>query len=225
MKRIAVFFVGNRLMLDDGVGPAAYDLICEEYVLPRNVDMFDVGCMSLDMISKVDEYDFMITVDAVDGSGSEPGTVFRYRPHDIARTCGARTSLHDTKLADLFDAAALLGYTSEGMCYGMQVLNLEPAEFMEGLTQPVADRLPFLAESVIAELVRQGCSIERKDGVPLPELLSEVNLATASRGGSAKRFSILLFPRMAKGNCVCPWANAQGNVLPIGRDRPQTNLR
>ena len=58
------------------------------------------------------------------------------------------------------------------MCYGMQVLNLEPAEFMEGLTRPVADRLPFLAESVIAELVRQGCSIERKDGVPLPELLS-----------------------------------------------------
>ena len=101
MKRIAVFFVGNRLMLDDGVGPAAYDLIREEYILPDNVDMFDVGCMSLDMISKVNEYDFMITVDAVDESGSEPGTVFRYRPHDIARTCGARTSLHDTKLADL----------------------------------------------------------------------------------------------------------------------------
>ena len=148
------------------------DLIREEYILPDNVDMFDVGCMSLDMISKVNEYDFMITVDAVDESGSEPGTVFRYRPHDIARTCGARTSLHDTKLADLFDAAALLGYASEGMCYGMQVLNLEPAEFMEGLTQPVTDRLPFLAESVIAELVRQGCNIERKDGVPLPELPS-----------------------------------------------------
>ena len=60
MKRIAVFFVGNRLMLDDGVGPAAYDLIREEYILPDNVDMFDVGCMSLDMISKVNEYDFMM---------------------------------------------------------------------------------------------------------------------------------------------------------------------
>ena len=56
MKRIAVFFVGNRLMLDDGVGPAAYDLIREEYILPDNVDMFDVGCMSLDMISIVNEY-------------------------------------------------------------------------------------------------------------------------------------------------------------------------
>ena len=172
MKRIAVFFVGNRLMLDDGVGPAAYDLIQEEYLIPENVDLFDVGCMSLDMISKVDEYDFMITVDAVDQSDSKPGTVFRYQPHDIARSCGARTSLHDTKLADLFDAASLLGYRSEGICYGMQVLNLEPAEFIEGLTQPVAERLPFLAESVIAELVRQGCHIERKDGAPLPELIS-----------------------------------------------------
>ena len=98
--------------------------------------------------------------------------MFRYQPHDIARSCGARTSLHDTKLADLFDAASLLGYQSEGICYGMQVLNLEPAEFIEGLTQPVADRLPFLAESVIAELVRQGCHVERKDGVPLPKLES-----------------------------------------------------
>ncbi len=170
MKRIAVFFVGNRLMLDDGVGPAAFDLINEEYVLPENVDLFDVGCMSLDMVGKVNEYDFMISVDAVDDSGEEPGTVFRYQPHDIARTCGARTSLHDTRLADLFDAALLLGYSCEGMCYGMQVQNLEPADFMEGLTPKVNERLPFLAESVIAELVRQGCEVHRRDGKPLPKL-------------------------------------------------------
>ena len=29
--RIAVFFVGNRLMLDDGIGPAVYDYIVENY--------------------------------------------------------------------------------------------------------------------------------------------------------------------------------------------------
>ena len=93
MKRIAVFFVGNRLMLDDGVGPAAYDLIREEYILPDNVDMFDVGCMSLDMISKVNEYDFMITVDAVDESGSEPGigrTILR-EPAVPALLCTTRS--------------------------------------------------------------------------------------------------------------------------------------
>lgn len=165
--RIAVFFVGSRLMLDDGVGPATYDHILETYNLPEEVDLFDVGCMSLDMVNKVRDYDFMITVDAVDGTADEPGTVYRYLPHDIARSSGARTSLHDTKLADLFDSAALLGFQAEGMCYGMRVENLEPAEFIEGLTLKVAERVPFLAESVIAELVRHGCEITRKDGAPL----------------------------------------------------------
>ena len=27
------------------------------------------------------------------------------------------------------------------------------------------------------------------------------------------------------GNCAYPWANAQGRVLSIGRDRPQANRR
>lgn len=160
--RIAVFFVGNRLMLDDGVAPAAYDEIIEQYEIPENVDLFDVGCMSLNMVLKVQEYDLIITVDAVDGTDAEPGTVFRYQPYDIARSTGARTSLHDTKLADLFDAAAMLGYECEGLCYGMQVENLEPAEFVMGLTPKVHDRLPFLVETVVAELDRRGCPLRKR---------------------------------------------------------------
>lgn len=199
--RIAVFFVGNRLMLDDGIGPAVYDYIVENYnfgnEMPANevlanvhpsservatskattssmvqstVDMFDVGCMTLDMVSKVNEYDLLITVDAVDGTDAEPGTVFRYEPYDIARAAGARTSLHELKLVDLFDAATMLGFEAEGLCFGMQVENLEPVEFVEGLTPKVKERMPFLAETVIAELSRRGCSITRKDGKPLNQL-------------------------------------------------------
>ncbi|MEF2846506.1 MAG: hydrogenase maturation protease [Eggerthellaceae bacterium] len=165
--QIAVFFVGNRLMLDDGVAPAVYDFVKETYTLPKNVDLFDVGCMSLDMMNKVRDYDLLITVDAVDGTDAEPGTVFRYEPHDIARAKGERMSLHDVKLADLFDVALMLGYEAEGLCYGMQVDNMEPAEFTIGLTPKVAEKVPFLAETVIAELVRRGCEIARKDGQPL----------------------------------------------------------
>lgn len=161
--RIAVFFVGNRLMLDDGVGPAVYDFIHEQYQLPDEVDLFDVGCMSLDMVSKVNDYDLLISVDAVEGTDAEPGTVFRYEPFDIARAQGARTSLHDLKLADLFDAASLLGYEAEGLCFGMQVENMEPSEFVVGLTPRVEAQVPFLAETVIAELVRRGCQVIDKD--------------------------------------------------------------
>lgn len=160
--KIAVFCVGNRLMLDDGIGPAVYDELVEHYDTPDNVDLFDMGCMTMNLISKVNDYDFIIAVDAVDGTDAEPGTVFRYQPYDIARHGSAMASLHELKLADLFDAASLLGYSCEGICYGMQIENMSPAELTEGLTPKVYDRLPFLVESVVAELARQGAVLTEK---------------------------------------------------------------
>ena len=91
--KTAVFCVGNKLMLDDGIGPAVYEELVNQYEFPEEVALFDVGCMSMDMISFVDSYDFIITVDAVDGTEAEPGTVFRYKPYDIARHQSAMTSL------------------------------------------------------------------------------------------------------------------------------------
>lgn len=161
--KIAVFCVGNRLMLDDGIGPAVYDEIVENYHIPEEVDFFDLGCMTMDMITMVGDYDLIITVDSIDGTGAEPGTVFRYKPGDLARASGFRSSLHELRLADLFDAAFLLGYSAEGLCYGMQVENLEPDGFIEGLTPKVFERLPFLVESVVAELHRRGYPLTKKN--------------------------------------------------------------
>ena len=104
-KKAAVFCVGNRLMLDEGIGPAVYDTVLHDYEVPENVRLFDVGCMSLDMLPYVESYDVIITVDAVDGTGDAPGTVYRFSPDAMARHSGAMASLHYLKLVDLFDAA------------------------------------------------------------------------------------------------------------------------
>ena len=45
----------------------------------------------------------------------------------------------------------MLGFEAEGLCFGMQVENLEPVEFVEGLTPKVKERMPFLAETVRVE--------------------------------------------------------------------------
>lgn len=172
-ERICVLFVGNRLMMDDGVGPATLDYILQNFDISDNVDMFDVGCMSMDMLDYVRRYDFMMTVDAVGESGEAPGTVFRYKPVDVARNDGPTASIHDLKLANLFDAANLMGYTCEGLCYGMQVEILEPVEYTIGLTPAVEEKLPFLAESVLAELWRHGATISRKDGEPFGPAFSD----------------------------------------------------
>ena len=71
-------------------------------------------------------------------------------------------SLHDLKLVDLFDAAALLGYSSEGVCFGMQVADKDPEEYDMALTEPCQSALPLLVESVEAELVRRGVRIEKR---------------------------------------------------------------
>ena len=146
-------------MLDDGLGIEVYRQVKAAYELPENVNVISAGCMTLDMIGKVDAYDLMITVDAIDETGAEAGTIFRYTPDDVARRGTPMGSLHELKLADLFDAAALLGYSCEGICLGMQVQNASPAEFVIGLTPPVMENLPFLVDTLLAELVMRGCEI------------------------------------------------------------------
>ncbi|MDU5067305.1 MULTISPECIES: hydrogenase maturation protease [Eggerthella] len=161
-RRITVFCVGNKLMLDDGVGPAVYEELLTRYDIPDNVELFDLGCLSLNMIERVREYDVIITVDAVDGTDADPGTVFRFEPDAMARHSGATASLHDLKLVDLFDAAALLGYEAEGLCLGMQVENPSPAVVTVGLTPKVDAALPLLVETVAGELARLGSPLRAR---------------------------------------------------------------
>ena len=161
-KRFAVICVGNKLMMDEGIGPAVYDALIADYDIPPNVNLYDVGCMSLDMLPFVRDCDFLISVDAVDGTDEPAGTVFRYAPEDVARHSSAMASLHDLKLIDLFDSAELLGYEAEGLCLGMQVLNMYPSEYCMELTEPVQKALPLLVETVVAELAKRGAVLTPK---------------------------------------------------------------
>ena len=158
---IAVFCVGNMLMLDDGVGPAVYHEL-QAYDFGERVDVFDVGCMSMELVSVVDRYDVIVTVDAVDDAGHEPGTIFRYAPEDMAKRAFGSQSLHDLRLSDLFDAASLLGYSAEGVCYGMQVENASPAEATIGLTPKVYAKLADLVDCILAELVHRDVAVTVK---------------------------------------------------------------
>ena len=162
-RKAALCFVGNQLMLDDGIGHAAVEELPRVYELPDTVDLFDVGCMTMDMINYVRDYDFLMTIDAVEDSGQPAGTVFRYAPSDVDRA-GMMASLHDLKLANLFDAADLLGYSSDGICLGMQVENAEPDQYVIGLTEPCAAALPLLIETIAAELHHNGFPVRRLQG-------------------------------------------------------------
>lgn len=154
-ERIAVFCVGNKLMCDDGLGPAVYEQL-QAYAFPENIDVFDLGCLTLDRINDVRDYDLIITVDALDATGKEVGTIFRFAPEDMALRGFGSQSLHDLKLSDLFNSAALLGYECDGICLGMQVENATPPEARIGLTPVVFTKVADLVDCVLAELANRG---------------------------------------------------------------------
>lgn len=162
-EKIAIFCVGNKLMLDDGLGTVVYEELTRAYAFPDNVEIRDVGCMGLDMLGCVEECDYIVTVDAVDGTSEPPGTVFSFEPDDMERHRGATASLHELTLADLFDAAALVGYACEGRCFGMQVANASPEVVTVALTQPVYDKVPLLVDAVLADLVGRGVEVVSKE--------------------------------------------------------------
>lgn len=163
LPTIALFCVGNKLMLDDGLGTAVYDELINNYNFPEQVVLFDVGCMSLDMLEHVNTFDVLITVDAVDGTKSEVGTIFEFAPDDMEVKRGASASLHELTLADLFEAATLVDYSAQGICLGMQVENLSPEYATIGLTPKVHERLPYLVDTVLATLYKCGAHATHKE--------------------------------------------------------------
>ena len=160
---IAVFCVGNRLHMDDGVGPAVFDAVTQNYEIPDNVTFFDVGVMTMDLISYVDSCEVIIAVDAVGGTEEPVGTIVRFKPEDAQHSSMYNMSLHDMKLTDLFDAAMLLGYEAEGVCLGMQVENTDPAFLTDGLSPAVQEALPNLVDALLAELAHHGVELSKKN--------------------------------------------------------------
>ncbi len=161
-QNIAVLCVGNFLMLDDGVGPIVADELNRAYEFPENVEIISCGAMTLDMLNLVGEYDLLISLDAADDPGAEPGTVFRYAPDDLAHRGTPMGSLHELRLADLIDAAMMLGLDADGLCFGIQAENADPSELVSGLTPKVAAGLPIMIDALLAELVNRGCKVTVK---------------------------------------------------------------
>jgi hydrogenase maturation protease len=177
-RRIAVLCVGNLLMRDDGVGPRIAQELMTAYTFPENVEVFDEGCMGLALLPLLESYDYVLTVDAVDGTDAAPGTVVRFKPEDIAAYSQAVRSAHDMRFIDVLQAATLLGYTVEGYCIGIQSAEVYLSDPEAGLSPAVAAAVPLAVQTVLATLVCQGVEgiVSQKTGasvVPSDAFLSD----------------------------------------------------
>jgi hydrogenase maturation protease len=160
-KRIAILCIGNILLLDEGVGPRVAAELVERYRFPEGVEVLERGTMGMALLADLKRFDLILLVDAVDNTGEAPGSVVTFLPEDIA-PYEAFHGAHDTRFIDVLEAAALLGYTPEAHCLGVQVANMSPAEYTIGLTPPVEASVPFVLECIFGFLAQNGIRVSRR---------------------------------------------------------------
>ena len=165
--RAAVVCIGNVLMRDEGLGPLVARSLLETYDFPGTVDVLDAGTMGMSLLPDLQSHGFVVLVDAVDGTGQEPGTVFTYTPDEMAPNA-IMHSLHDMRFTDVLAACRLMGIEPEAQCVGAQVLDMDPEDFSIGLTPPLEKAVPLVMATVVKILSDRGFTcITRRDGRPL----------------------------------------------------------
>jgi len=150
---VLVLGLGNVLLGDDGLGAAAVSRIERNYRIPPGVSLEDGGTLGLSLLGLLAESDRVILVDAV-RTGSPPGTLVRIDGEDVMDAVRERLSPHQVGVADLLDAARLIGrYPST-----VTLLGLVP-EFIDlsvVRSSSVEAKLDELVEAVVQEVQSLG---------------------------------------------------------------------
>lgn len=146
---ILVMGVGNPLMCDEGVGPRVAELLASGFSFPDNVEVVDAGTIGFSILDLFMGRDHVIVIDAVKDTGHPAGTVVILTPEEIGAN-QVMHSLHDTRLVDVLQAAAMTGHTPQTICVGVQVESL--AEWVVELTPACAEAIPIAAAAVLDKL-------------------------------------------------------------------------
>lgn len=159
-ERITVMGIGNPLVKDEGVGIRVIETMMTTLAFPENVTLVDAGTMGMGILNLFQDCDYLLVIDAVDGTGEPPGTVVRMTPEDMAPNT-IKHSLHDMRLVDVLDAAMLMGVRPEVDCVGIQILDMDGIAI--GLTPDVEDAVPRAVQAALDVLAERGITATESD--------------------------------------------------------------
>jgi hydrogenase maturation protease len=158
MAELLVLGLGNLLLTDDGLGPAAVRELERRFVAPAGVEILDGGTLGLSLLGELSEARAAILVDAV-AADAPAGSFVRLDGDEVAPAAAARLSPHQVGVADLIGAAQLLGRQPPRMILlGLVPQSLElgvgcsppVAANLEGLVTRVADECRALGHPLVA---------------------------------------------------------------------------
>lgn len=148
--RITVVGVGNLLLKDEGIGVhTTYAL--QQIDIPHNVKIVDGGT-SPDFPYDLKEVDKLIIIDAVK-TGGQPGTIYRFHPHDMDIESEGIISLHELGLEQSLRMMRLMGNEPKETV----IIGIEPKEINWGteLSAELQQKIPEIINAVLKEISPQ----------------------------------------------------------------------
>jgi hydrogenase maturation protease len=156
MPRIVVIGVGNLILTDEGIGIHVVKAL-QELELPDDVKLIDGGT-SPDLIAYTRAGDKLIIVDAA-RAGGKPGTIYRFRPEDLAGEKAALTSAHEMGVVENLKLMSMAGNEPKEII----IIGIEPKEIKFGteLSPELGRKVPEIVKAVRKEI---GLPIDNSDG-------------------------------------------------------------
>lgn len=128
-----VFGIGNRMMMDDGIGVYVVEELINNYI-KENV-IYVIGETDVDYcLDFIDRADKIIIIDSL-YRGDNPGTIKNFQLHENDYKVSSEKSLHNTNLIDIIENrykslnGIVIGVEAFKIDYGMGLSDILKGKF------------------------------------------------------------------------------------------------
>ena len=145
--RVVVIGVGNLLLKDEGIGVHVAHAL-QQMDIPQDVTIIDGGTAP-DLVAYSEAGDKLIIIDAVK-AGGEPGTIYRFHPHDLSAEAEGAISTHELGVEQSLRIMKLMGNEPrEIVIIGVE---LKEIEWGTELSTELQQRIPKIVEVLLKEI-------------------------------------------------------------------------
>lgn len=147
-KPVLVLALGNDLIADDGLGPAAATLLAPH--LSPQVELKVSAAAGMELVEELVGFEAAIIIDAVKTGTAPAGTIFRYTPEDLSPV--AAPSAHWSGLPEAQAVAQQLGlpFPRQLVIFAVEAQDL--TTIGNPLSPPVRKALAVLVSLILEEL-------------------------------------------------------------------------
>lgn len=147
--KVAVYGLGNVLMLDDGFGPSAVRRLEASWAFDDEVELLDLGTPGLDLPSKILDLDLLVFLDIVK-STAPPGTLFTFDKDELLEKMpsGRRQTTHEAGIREALWTADLMGRGPKAAC----LIGVVPKVVDSGTG--LSDEVESAIDEVVARTIR-----------------------------------------------------------------------